>query len=164
MAMEAADRRAGRSSLSPCPADLAPAPARSRRALTFELAASLELGTVKHSSADAFGSPEVLLRDPKPPASPLSPLNIAAIEQEHETLRVEEEMAERVAGADRMVRAGEVQERGGGCAVREAEMYHVRDPVASVGGDAPPGSDRDRNLRRQARSANEGCALLQVAG
>ena len=99
IAMEAADRRAGRSSLSPCPADLAPAPARSRRALTFELAASLELGTGKNPSADAFGSPEVLLRDPKPPASPLSPLNIAAIEQEHETLRVEEEM-DALKGAD----------------------------------------------------------------
>ena len=115
-AMEAADRRAGRSSLSPCPSALAPTPTRSRTALTFELAASLELAAGKPpGSGDAFGSPTTTTtttamaaghRDgtnpnphPHPPPSPLSPLNIAAIEREHEALRNEEEM-ESLRGAD----------------------------------------------------------------
>lgn len=111
-AMEAADRRAGRSSLSPCPAatQLAPTPTRSRTALVFELAASLELADKRGSGSigDAFGSPTTLAdRDGtnpppstlNPPPSPLSPLNIAAIEREHEALRNEEEM-ESLRGAD----------------------------------------------------------------
>ena len=113
-AMEAADRRAGRSSLSPCPSALAPTPTRSKTALTFELAASLELAAGKppgSGSGDAFGSPTTTrtanasaepagYRDGmNPPPSPLSPLNVAAIEREHEALRNEEEM-ESLRGAD----------------------------------------------------------------
>ena len=99
-AMEAADERAGRSSLSPCPSALAPTPTRSRTALTFELAASLELAAGRApGSGDAFGSPTTTTTTtamaaghrngtnpnphPHPPPSPSRRLNIAAIEREH---------------------------------------------------------------------------------